>query len=106
RLFAPPHRIAQNPACHFLVRSVHGCNSTSGHALVFGLEAQDGVLDIFRDLLECLRLVMMGIHVDDQEVLMAAVKRLPPGIGKMLLGIEIVARWLDKMISRCESHAL
>ena len=68
-----------------------------GQALMPGVVPQHRIVDVFDDLVERFRLVMMRIDVDDQEILVAALHRLLGRVRQRLRGVVVLQRYVAKL---------
>ena len=75
-VLGPAPRIARDATADLLVGAVFRRDAAARQALELGLVAQHRILDVFSDLVESFGLVVMGIDVDDQEILVVALDRL------------------------------
>ncbi len=96
-LFAA-HRIAGDAPAVALIQCIVGDDASKRHSLHPGLVAQDRILDELGDLLEGLLFVVMGIRVNDEEVVVVAILRLLRGIAQESSGIELFVCQIAKVV--------
>ena len=88
-LLDPAAGIAGDAPADFLVRAVGRRDAATRRALIFGFVANDRILHVLQDLVECLGLVVVAVDVDDAEILVAALDRLVRRMRQQRGGIEL-----------------
>ncbi len=94
-LLAAAHRVARHPAAHVLIAGRHRYDTRPlfGAAAGRGELAQHVVFHVRQELVVVLVLVMMGVDVDDQDVVEFALMRLLARVREQARGVELLDRY-------------